>query len=346
MRISQSILRIAFCLLVLGAIYPCSIAEEITCYWAEKFFVQSLAFSPDGKSLVGGGYKKVLLWKLDSKIPVLSLQEFTNNIHTVQYIGKANHILAAGPSSFTDSDRHYFRTTTLVTWNLETREVAGRVDVFGNRCFDISPTGEYVICSNKYGAIPKPKGARQDQYDATSASVYAVGSGRKIMVLHGHDPWIGAAKFMPDGNHIISVCGGNKLFIWELKRKKKIDEFSSKDIVRYLAFSTDGRSLFTSPGHSGDWRVSCVQHWDMASKELVRSYPIRVVEHMKSSPDSSQLAVAAGGSIWLFDTHTGKELSRWNGHQGTITSLCFSQDGKMLASGGTHGTIKIWRLPK
>jgi WD40 repeat protein len=40
----------------------------------------------------------------------------------------------------------------------------------------------------------------------------------------------------------------------------------------------------------------------------------------------------------------GKERRRFLGHQGTVTSLSWSGDGKTLASGSTDGTALVWKV--
>jgi cytochrome c len=42
---------------------------------------------------------------------------------------------------------------------------------------------------------------------------------------------------------------------------------------------------------------------------------------------------------------TGRELARWQGHDGGVTVLLFSKDGRTLYSGGQDGTLKLWNLP-
>ena len=60
------------------------------------------------------------------------------------------------------------------------------------------------------------------------------------------------------------------------------------------------------------------------------------VEEILYSPDGSRLAVQSSIGIWLYDTTTlsGGWSARWC-IQAWITSVAFSPDGKMLASGSS-----------
>ena len=58
--------------------------------------------------------------------------------------------------------------------------------------------------------------------------------------------------------------------------------------------------------------------------------------------------IAAGTWDWamrVYDAKSGKQLQMIHAHQGTVTALAFTADGK-LASGGLDNLIKIWDLAK
>ena len=62
------------------------------------------------------------------------------------------------------------------------------------------------------------------------------------------------------------------------------------------------------------------------------------------SPDGARIAVETTIGIWLYDAETFKEEALLIGHPGWVTSVAFSLDGEMLASGGDFGdmTVQLW----
>ncbi|HMN31442.1 MAG TPA: hypothetical protein PKE45_25055, partial [Caldilineaceae bacterium] len=46
--------------------------------------------------------------------------------------------------------------------------------------------------------------------------------------------------------------------------------------------------------------------------------------------------------VRLWDSHTGQCLHMLQGHVNEVRSVCFSPDGRLLASGSYDETIKLW----
>lgn len=111
-----------------------------------------------------------------------------------------------------------------------------------------------------------------------------------------------------------------------------------RDFVHSLAFSPDGNLLA-----SGGYRVvklwqrpRNVKHATVAAGAPVTSVAI--------SPDGKQAAFAAGKSIQIVDTASGKVIRKLSGHTGNVTAAEFSPDGKQLVSSSTDKTVQIWNL--
>ncbi len=66
---------------------------------------------------------------------------------------------------------------------------------------------------------------------------------------------------------------------------------------------------------------------------------------MRFSPDGTRLAVGTDVGVWLYDVEDGKETALFTEGVRQANALAFSQDGKMLASGGLNNpNIQLWDL--
>ena len=66
------------------------------------------------------------------------------------------------------------------------------------------------------------------------------------------------------------------------------------------------------------------------------------MDNMQYSPDGTLLAVASSIGVWLYDTETYQERALLTGHTRLVSSVCFSTDGRILASGSWDETVKLW----
>ena len=93
-------------------------------------------------------------------------------------------------------------------------------------------------------------------------------------------------------------------------------------------------------------RTGAVRLFDLPSRKQRHrfdAHPGRQVLALQISPDGKTLA--SGGfeqTARLWNLTTGKETAAMSGHQGVVTSLAWSADGKLLATGERHGSIHIW----
>ena len=65
------------------------------------------------------------------------------------------------------------------------------------------------------------------------------------------------------------------------------------------------------------------------------------IAEIKYSPDGTQLAVASGIGVWIYNTSTYQEIDLLTGHTALVKGVAFSPDGKTIVTGSWDGTIHV-----
>ena len=144
-----------------------------------------------------------------------------------------------------------------------------------------------------------------------------------------------ALAFSPDGR-LLSAEQYGAVVVRETATGKKVRSFCGQvGLGSGLAFSGDGRLLATA---ASGWNA-CL--WHVRSGKRQRRFEGydgvgsgKAGPWLSLSADGKRLAVAAGGVVRLYDTATGKERPRFEGHRTAVGQIAFTPDGRSLVSGG------------
>jgi WD40 repeat protein len=155
------------------------------------------------------------------------------------------------------------------------------------------------------------------------------------------------AAFLPDGKTLVSVAPDSKSFQrWESESGKELP-LTSEENRNALprgsqTFSEDGR-YFIGP-RRGEMQTRL---WETSTgKELGQFTDGGILGHHVASPEGKYVAVLAepfaGASVALWEVAAGREVRRLDLDNISLSSLAFSPDATILATGGHE--IQLWNV--
>uniref|UniRef100_A0A1B6JCB8 Intraflagellar transport protein 122 homolog n=2 Tax=Proconiini TaxID=565685 RepID=A0A1B6JCB8_9HEMI len=86
--------------------------------------------------------------------------------------------------------------------------------------------------------------------------------------------------------------------------------------------------------------MRCVPAW--VDKVQDREKVEQCIYDLCFNPDGSQLVVAAGQRVLVYDTSNGSLIQPLKGHKDSVYCVCYAKDGKRFASGSADKTVIIW----
>ena len=283
-------------------LYDASTAEARTVLTADTYGISSISFSPDGKTLAGGGPAEIIyLWDVDTGECHHSFVGHNGEIFKVLFSADGNTLAAVSIHDIS-------------LWDVTTGTHEAKLPGFSNRGRSLWLNGDQVAF-----ALPWDKDIRLSD-----------------KMLEGHTRSVESVLFSPDGQTLASGSHDRTLRLWDVAtgtEKKTLK--GHKKSINSMVFSRDGRMLVSTSDNT-------VRLWDVDRGTLKKTFREPNVSHVALSADGKTVASWGSDHIlYLWDAVTGNPKKTITGHIGGISALSFSADGATLAIGASK-EILLW----
>ncbi|CAN5144034.1 hypothetical protein BH11PLA2_BH11PLA2_41120 [soil metagenome] len=202
---------------------------------AHVSLVESIAFSPDGKTLASGSFREVTLWDLESKTPKHRLSGFADKVVALTWNPDGTLLATAGGAPTEDGEIRLFTSDGKLKQDLKSPHSD---TVFG---IAFSPDGKMLASG---GA---------DKF----VRVFDVVSGKLLKSFEGHTQHVLDVGFGPDNNRIVSAGADDLIKIWDFAKGEKARDLKghTKQVTR-LAFAGKSVNFYTVSGDNSARRWS------------------------------------------------------------------------------------------
>jgi len=235
---------------------------------------------------------------------------------------------------------------TLRLWNAATGKQLASMKCDGRQVWSVamSPDNRLVVAGCDNGSV----------------RIWNVQSHEPVVTIKASEHEVWSVTFSPDSRHVASGTKDGKVQVWDAATGKEKLSASNSSQISGIRFTPDGSMLATSSVNQP------VKLWDAESGEVVRTFDKAPTfqQWVAVSPDGKLIATASwDGSSLLWDAKTGKLLKTFAGppaaarrtrefrrletflmrpDRANLNYVTFSPNGKLLASAGADGVIRLW----
>ena len=328
--------------------------------------IESLSFSPDGKKLASGSRDRTIkIWDITSGEVEHTVSGHTGWISDIKW-SHDGKLIISGSSDKTvkmwDSEQldliytfgGDYGSVESLSINPDGTILAGGYSDHTIKLWGIKTKSLIAVLEKHTDVVSALSYSPDGKYLASGSwdeniHIWDIDKGKVNMTVGEESGLVGSLVYSNEGDLIATGGADKTIRLWDVETGEMDTTFEVPDwSVEAIDFSPDG-NLLAVGGSS-----NTITLWDIEDEEelaCLESHKDSVLS-LDFSPSGKKILSGSKDNsvkLWsvkegsLFSPGTKTELIHtFEGHSGSVSSVCFNKEGTLIASGGKDNLIKIW----
>lgn len=277
--------------------------------------VAALAFTPDGRQLVVGGYHELLVFDAGEGRLLKRIGNLGQRIFAITFLADGRTLAVASGEPGRDGDVRLVDFENGIVTNVFGRAVDVVLDLAPR------PQSDHLAVASADGVV----------------RIIDAASGAEVRAIASHADWVNAVAWSDDGTRLASASRDRSVKVYDVASGDLLANYQDHgEPVRGVAFAHDGKQVMSI---GGDKKL---HRWDIATVKKVAGIDLQG-EGYKLVRSADTIYVASTDRlVRSIDLVKNAVALTFKGHADWPVAIAVHPASGRIASGAVDGEVRVW----
>jgi hypothetical protein len=309
--------------------------------------INALAFTPDNKKLVVGGYHELTVWDVASGKLEKRLYTRAERAHAMAFLPDGKLVVAGGRPG-QEGDVRVYNLDGASKMGDGIAILDGVNDTKTVLLKELLETDDSVLGLAISTDGKKIASAGCDRLVRVWDISEGLAKAKLTDSIENHADWVLAVAFSADGKYLATASRDKTAKVWDLAAKESVVTFPDhQEPVYGVAILPDGKSVLSA---GQDKNVRFWKTTEQGGKKGAgavgaggHTKPVFRMAYRDDAKNPLAVTCSADGTVRVWNPNARTMLKSLTGMTDWVYAVAISPDGTMVAGGSYKGEVRVWK---